>query len=172
MKRKILIMLMTFTMSAAMLAGCSKDDTETTKKDSIATDETIRTEATEKDNDTSEDAVPAEKTLSDYFAEPGVKESMDSDMISAKAAYSSTYSDISYEIDGNTIVYIYVFKDAMPEDNIEALQESLDAELSKSVKEQNLIGLIEQQSGVKGVSVRYIYRNPDGTEVFNGTYSE
>ncbi len=93
-------------------------------------------------------------------------------MATAKATYASTYSDISYEIDGNTIVYIYVFKDAMPEDAIEGIQESLDAELSKSVKDQNLIGLIEQQSGVKGVSVQYIYRNPDGTDVFNGTYSE
>ncbi len=169
MKRKILMMLMTFTMSAAMLAGCSKDDPETTKKDSNAT-EKVTNEATE--NDTSEDAVPAEKTLTDYFAEPGVKEQMDSDMATAKATYASTYSDISYEIDGNTIVYIYVFKDAMPEDAIEGIQESLDAELSKSVKDQNLIGLIEQQSGVKGVSVQYIYRNPDGTDVFNGTYSE
>lgn len=169
MKRKILMMLMTFTMSAAMLAGCSKDDTKTTEKDSIATDK-VTNEATE--NDTSEDAVPAEKTLSDYFAEPGVKEQMDSEMDAAKTAYASTYSDISYEIDGNTIVYIYVFKDAIPEDTIEGIQESLDAELSKSVEDQNLIGMIEQQSGVKGVSVRYIYRNPDGTDVFNGTYSE
>ncbi|MDE5873193.1 MAG: DUF4854 domain-containing protein [Lachnospiraceae bacterium] len=169
MKRKILMMLMTFTMADAMLAGCSKDDPETSKKDSNAT-EKVTNEATE--NDTSEDAVPAEKTLTDYFAEPGVKESMDSDMASVKATYASTYSDISYEIDGNTLVYIYVFKDTIPEDSIEEIQKSADAELSKSVKDQNLIGLIEQQSGVKGVSVRYIYRNPDGTEVFNGTYSE
>ena len=167
MNRKILMMLMTFTMSAAMLAGCSKDDSETTKKDSIATDD-VRNDVV----DTSEDAVPAEKTLTDYFAEPGVKEGMDSSMNSAKTTYASTYSDISYEIDGNTLVYIYVFKDPVPEDTIEGIRESLDAELSKSIKEQNVIGMMEQQSGVKGISVRYIYRNPDGTDVFSGTYSE
>ena len=63
MKRKILMMLMTFTMSAAMLAGCSKDDSETTEKNSIATDESVGTEETKDDNDTSEDTVPAEKNL-------------------------------------------------------------------------------------------------------------
>ncbi len=166
MKRKILMMLLTFSMSAAMLAGCSKDDTE---KDTN-TSEGITTEAAENNNDTSEDTSSAEKTLSDYFAEPGIKEQMDSSMEAALSAYGSTYSDVSYEIDGNTIVYIYVFKDPMSVD--EATQETLDAELSKTVKDQNLIGIMEQQSGVKGISIQYIYRNPDGTEVFNGTYSE
>lgn len=171
MKRKLLIMLMTFTMSAAMLAGCSKDDQETTKKDSIATDKAARIEATNDDNDTQEDTVSAEKTLSDWVAEAGIKEQLDSEMASVKAAYASTYSDVSYEIDGNTLVYIYVFKDPMPEDTME-MQESLDAELSKSVKDEKLISTLEQASGVKGISIRFVYRNPDGTEIFSGTYSE
>ncbi len=166
MRRKILMLLLTFSMSAAVLAGCSKDDTE---KDT-STSKGITTEAAENNNGTPEDNSSAEKTLSDYFAEPGVKEQMDSSMEAALSTYGSTYSDVSYEIDGNTIVYIYVFKDPMSVD--EATQETLDAELSKSVKDQNLIGIMEQQSGVKGISIRYIYRNPDGTEVFNGTYSE
>lgn len=92
MKRKLLIMLMTFTMSAAMLAGCSKDDQETTKKDSIATDKAARIEDTNDDNDTQEDTVSAEKTLSDWVAEAGIKEQLDSEMASVKAAYASTYS--------------------------------------------------------------------------------
>lgn len=79
--------------------------------------------------------------------------------------------DVSYEIDGNTLVYIYVFKDPMPEDTME-MQESLDAELSKSVKDEKLISTLEQASGVKGISIRFVYRNPDGTEIFSGTYSE
>lgn len=170
MKRKILMMLMTFTMSAAMLAGCSKDDAGSTEKNSIDTEATGKTEDTENDEEASEDTASTEKTLSDYFAEPGVKEQMDSSMEAALSTYSSTYSDVSYEIDGNTIVYIYVFKDPMSID--EATQETLDAELSKTVKDQNLIGIMEQQSGVKGISIQYIYRNPDGTDVFNKTYSE
>ena len=167
MKRKILMMLMTFTMSAAMLAGCSKDDTNTSKKDDISTEDT---KGDENDNDTSADTSSSEKTLSDYIAEPGVKEQLDSSMESAKTANGNTYEDISWEVNGNTFVYIYVFKDPVSVD--EAQKESLDAELSKLVKEQDLINIMEQQSGVKGISVQYIYRNPDGTEVFNGTYSE
>lgn len=172
MKRKLLMMLMTFTMSAAMLAGCSKDDSETTEKNSIATDEAVGTEETKDDNDTSEDTVPAEKTLSDWLAEEGIKDQLDSEIASVKSTYSSTYSDVSYEIDGNTLVYIYVFKDPIPEDAIDGMKESLDDELAQSVKDQNLISIMEQQSGVKGVSVRFVYRNPDGTDVFSGTYSE
>ncbi len=166
MKRKILMMLMTFTMSASILAGCSKDDPKVTQYDSISTDD-VRDSIIESNN--SGDA--AEKTLTDYFAEPGVKEGMDSSVAYAKSSLSE-YSDVSYEIDGNTLVYIYVFKNPVPKDTIEGIQEDLDAELSKSVKDQNLIGMLEQQSGVKGVSVQFIYRNPDGTDVFNGTYSE
>lgn len=169
MKRKLFMLLMTFTMSAAMLVGCS-DDTDTTEKDDVVT-EAERTEA-DKDDDASEDTTAAAKTLSDYMAEPGVKEAMDADMESAKAAYASTYSDVSYEIDGNTFVYIYVFKDPMPEDTMSELQESLDTELQNAIDSQNLIGIMEQQTGVEGVSIQYIYRNPDGTDVFNQIYSK
>ncbi len=166
MKRKILMMLLTFSMSAAMLAGCSKDDTETTEKDSIATEDI------KNGNDTSEDTSSAEKTLSDYFAEPGVQEQMDADIAAAKETYASTYSDIRREVDGNTLVYIYVYKDPIAEDDIEAFQESIDTSLSQAIKDQNLIGIMEQQSGVEGISLQYIYCNPDGTEIFNKTYSE
>ncbi len=176
MKRKILMMLMTFTVSAAILAGCSKDDTE---KKRIDTEETRRTEDDNEtlddidfDDETSEDIDSDEKTLSDYFAEPGVQEQMDADIAAAKEAYASTYSDIRREVDGNTLVYIYVYKDPIPEDEIEAFQETMDSSLSEAVKEQNLIGITEQQSGVEGISLQYIYCNPDGTEIFNKTYSE
>ncbi|MCM1084626.1 MAG: DUF4854 domain-containing protein [Clostridium sp.] len=167
MKRKLLMLLMTFTMSAAMLVGCSKQ--ETTEDDTVT--EAERTEA-DKDDDTSADTTAAAKTLDDYMAEPGVKDAMDADMESAKTAYASTYSDVSYEIDGNTFVYIYVFKDPMPEDTISELQESLDKELQNAIDSQNLIGIMEQQTGVEGVSIQYIYRNPDGTDVFNKIYSK
>lgn len=166
MKRKILMMLMTFAMSAAMLAGCSKDDTE---KDRVDTEETGRTED---GNETSEDTAFDEKTLSDYFAEPGVQEQMDADIAAAKENYASTYSDIRREVDGNTLVYIYVYKDPIPEDSLEEFQESIDASLSQTITDQNLIGIMEQQSGVSGISLQYIYYNPDGTEIFNKTYSE
>lgn len=158
MKRKILMTLMTFTMSVALLAGCSKDDTKTTEKDN-KTSEEITTEA-------------AEKTLSDYFAEPGVQEQMDADIATAKETYASTYSDIRREVDGNTLVYIYVYKDPISEDDFEEFQESIDSSLSQTIKDQNLIGIMEQQSGVDGISLQYIYCNPDGTEIFNKTYSE
>jgi len=97
---------------------------------------------------------------------------MDADIAAAKEAYASTYSDIRREVDGNTLVYIYVYKDPIPEDEIEAFQETMDSSLSEAVKEQNLIGITEQQSGVEGISLQYIYCNPDGTEIFNKTYSE
>lgn len=168
MRRKILMLLLTFSMSAAVLAGCSKDDTE---KDT-STSKGITTEAAENNNGTPEDNSSAEKTLSDYFAEPGVQEQMDADIAAAKEAYASTYSDIRREVDGNTLVYIYVYKDPIPEDEIEAFQETMDSSLSEAVKEQNLIGITEQQSGVEGISLQYIYCNPDGTEIFNKTYSE
>jgi len=169
MQRKILMMLLTFSMSAAVLAGCSKDDTKTTEKNNNTTNDAFRTEADEDDNDTPEDT---EKTLSDYFAEQGVKEQMDADMETAKTTYASTYTDISYEINGNTITYIYVYKDPIPEDSFEEFHEQMDSYIVAEIKNQNLIGAIEQQSGVKGVSVQYIYRNPDGTDIFNETYSE
>lgn len=205
MKRKILMMLMTFTVSAAILAGCSKDDTE---KKRIDTEETRRTEDDNEtlddidfddetlddidfddeilddidfddetlddidfDDETSEDIDSDEKTLSDYFAEPGVKEQMDADVETAKTTYASKYTDISYEINGNTITYIYVYKDPIPEE----FHEQMDSYIVAEIKNQKVIGAIEQleqQSGVKGVSVQYIYRNPDGTDIFNETYSK
>lgn len=196
MKRKIVMMLMTFTMSAAILSGCSKDGTE---KNRIDTEESRRTEDDNEtledndfdneiledndfdnealedydfDNETLEDYDSDEKTLSDYFAEPGVQEQMDADIAAAKETYASTYSDIRREVDGNTLVYIYVYKDPIPEDSLEEFQESIDASLSQTITDQNLIGIMEQQSGVSGISLQYIYYNPDGTEIFNKTYSE
>ena len=168
MKRKILMILLTFSMSAAVLAGCSKDDTKTTEKNNNTTNDAFRTEADEDDIDTPEDT---EKTLSDYFAEPGVKEQMDADVETAKTTYASKYTDISYEINGNTITYIYVYKDPIPEE----FHEQMDSYIVAEIKNQKVIGAIEQleqQSGVKGVSVQYIYRNPDGTDIFNETYSK
>lgn len=146
-------MLMTFTVSAAILAGCSKDDTE---KKRIDTEETRRTEDDNEtlddidfddetlddidfDDETSEDIDSDEKTLSDYFAEPGVQEQMDADIAAAKEAYASTYSDIRREVDGNTLVYIYVYKDPIPEDEIEAFQETMDSSLSEAVKDRILL---------------------------------
>lgn len=167
MRRKILMLLLTFSMSAAVLAGCSKDDTE---KDT-STSKGITTEAAENNNGTPEDNSSAEKTLSDYFAEPGVKEQMDADVETAKTTYASKYTDISYEINGNTITYIYVYKDPIPEE----FHEQMDSYIVAEIKNQKVIGAIEQleqQSGVKGVSVQYIYRNPDGTDIFNETYSK
>lgn len=165
MKKKLLMALMAMTLCATVLVGCSKDDKDSSKDDK-KTENVSKKDDAKKDDDAKSDA----KTLEDFYGEADVKKEFESQFASLKESFSSLYSDMSYKVEGNTFEYTYTFKGEVAADQVDAFKET--TAYSLQISAESAIKEMKTATGIKDeLTLRYIYCNPDGTEIFNESYS-
>lgn len=165
MKKKLLMALMAMTLCATVLVGCSKDDKDSSKDDKKTEDVSKKDDAKKDD-----DAKTLEETLEDFYGRDDVKKEFESQFTSLKESFSSVYSDMDWKVEGNTFEYTYTFKEEIPADQIDAFKETTGSSLQTSAK--SAINDMKTATGIKDeITLRYIYCNPDGTEIFNESYS-
>lgn len=109
-------------------------------------------------------------TLEEFYSQPKYQSAIEEQYESMRSSYADTYSDMDYKIEGNTFTYTYTFAEQIDDSNLSAMQKNIGDSLSSSVG--STIDGIEEESGITGISVQYIYYNNDGTEIFNETYTE
>ena len=107
-------------------------------------------------------------TVEAYYTQPAVKQSLDAQIEAMKDSYSGVYSDLGYEVSGNTFTYWFRFATQIPD--AEAAAEQLEA----SITEDMLAGIVsdvEDECGVYGITCNYIYYNADGSIIYQNSYS-
>ena len=107
-------------------------------------------------------------TLEDYYTQPGIQEAVDEQIDEARVQYADTYSDVGWYVYENTFTYWYEFKN--PVADPEAMENQIRTNLSNS-NLSDLVEMMEQQTGVTGITIEYIYYNSDGSLICSVEYS-
>lgn len=113
-----------------------------------------------------------EATLESYFDEhPGELKEMEKNINDDENIKKMV--DVSIEVKGNTLSYIYTFKETYSKEQIDSfkpdLKKSMEGEVTEDMKGR--IKDIEKGFGVKGVKLYMEYRNGDGSKIL-GTMIE
>ncbi|MBR2390403.1 MAG: DUF4854 domain-containing protein, partial [Mogibacterium sp.] len=77
-------------------------------------------------------------------------------------------AELDVTAEGNTLSYIYTFKETYPEENLEAfradLKESMEGEIADDMSQR--VPLMEKEFGVKGLKIYMEYRYGDGSVIY------
>ena len=107
-------------------------------------------------------------TVEEFYSRELYKAAMEEQITQLEETYADTYSDIGYSLSGNTFTYTYTYK--MQIDDTAGLKKNLESALTQDAVDDSSTAL-EEETGITGVSVQYIYYNADGTEIYNQTFS-
>lgn len=107
-------------------------------------------------------------TVEEFYTRPAYAAALDEQMESFKTAYASVYSDIGYSISGNTFTYTYTL--ATQIDDVAAAKSTLESSLSAS-DISSAIDDMEDETGLTGITVEYVYYNHDGSEIFRKSFT-
>ncbi|MGN0374805.1 MAG: DUF4854 domain-containing protein [Butyrivibrio sp.] len=189
MLKKILILLtalvLTFSMSGCFPLNAVKNafvqekEIETVIKENVETKEPVKEEPTTeepttekpttKEQVTEEPATkdPGPKTVEEFYSNPVQEAINNAQLKQLKEYYASLYSDINFGYVGNTVIYEYTYLDEL---DPEIAFAALDATFTPEVIQEMLVP-IEEETGISDVELQIIFNNPDGTEIFNKTYT-
>lgn len=125
-----------------------------------------------KEMEASTTAEAAEMTLEDYFSENAAELEQMRKNLKEDESYKDVV-DIDLDVKGNTLSYIYTFKEIYTDEQISEIKPDLKKsmegdEMKNYLKEQ--ITSIEEGYGVKGVKMYMEYRNGDGSKIIDDTY--
>lgn len=80
---------------------------------------------------------------------------------------SMTNDQMSVEVSGNTLTYLYTYNQTFTGETLDAVREELeDAMESQKSTFENIADTLEEESGIDEVTVQVIYANEDGTEIY------
>lgn len=148
--KKLLLGILASAMLLMCACGSSKNDLKPSKNPF---------------DDTNIDTVSkAEKTLEDVFAKSSnYRKQLDETMESFlnDATITATFSDISWDVNGNILTYYYTYTSAS---KAGVDEDGLDAQVPAVVKQA------AKEYGVDDLAYQYIYMLPDGTVYFDKTY--
>lgn len=141
-------------------SGTDAQSEQTTEKDAVEPDATVNDENKED-----------KATLEDYFSENADELEEMRKNINADESYNGMVT-VDLDVKGNTISYIYTFKETYSDEQIEQfepdLRKSMEGEeFQNDMKEK--IKTIEEGYGVSGVKMYMEYRNGDGNKIYGGT---
>lgn len=107
-------------------------------------------------------------TVEEYYTQPMVKQELDSQIENMKGQYSNVYSDLGYEVSGNTFTYWFRFAEQIED------VDTASSQLEASITDEMLSGIVsdvESECGVTGITCEYIYYNADGSVLFRDSYT-
>ena len=107
-------------------------------------------------------------TVEEYYTQPAVKSALDSQIESMKGSYAGVYSDLGYEVSGNTFTYWFQF--ATQIEDVETAATQLEAAMTDEMM-SGIVADVETECGVTGITCEYIYYNADGTVIYQDSYS-
>ncbi len=116
-----------------------------------------------------EDAAGSGMTVEDYYTQPHIKEALDIQIDSMKDSFSGTYSDLGYEVSGNTFTYWFRFANQI--EDVETAAAQLEAGLTEDML-IDIVTNVEEECGVTGITCAYIYYNADGSILYQDSYTK
>lgn len=80
---------------------------------------------------------------------------------------------MTIEIKENQIIYTYTFAQQLDEDIVEASQEQIESSMSSFASTfENIASSCEEETKIKGVTVKVNYLNKDGSEIWSKVFPE
>ncbi len=107
-------------------------------------------------------------TVEEYYTQPAIQSALDAQIDNMKGSYAGVYSDLGYEVSGNTFTYWFQFADQIEDVDSAANQ------LKSSLTDDMLAGIVsdvESECGVTGITCEYIYYNADGSVIYQDSYT-
>lgn len=104
------------------------------------------------------------KTLESYYGNALAKKLLDASMEQQLEEADGAYTDITYEVTGNKLTYLFYMAEEMEGgDEVKAmLESSLTGALEQTASQ------IKAESGITDeITLGYIFYNPDGSEYIN-----
>lgn len=119
-----------------------------------------------------QEAEQASATLEDYFKEhqgelEDIKKGINSD------DSIKDLMEVDIKVDGNTLIYIYTFKETYSADRVEAMKPELEKSFTSEDTEASMkesISKVESEYGISGAKMKMEYRNGDGETICSGTF--
>lgn len=108
-------------------------------------------------------------TLEEYYSQPQIKADLDEQMTSLKETYNDVYSDLGYELDGNTFTYYYKYASQIS--NANSAAEQLEASFTDEYM-QGIIDSVAEECGIEDITLKYVFYNADGSVIFEDTYPD
>jgi len=107
-------------------------------------------------------------TVEEFYTQPVVKEALDAQIDNMKGNFAGVYSDLGYEVSGNTFTYWFQFADQIEE--VEAAADQLESSLTDEML-ADIVSDVEGECGVTGITCEYIYYNADGSVLYKDSYT-
>lgn len=102
------------------------------------------------------------KTLEDYV-------NSDSEAMDQIDALQQDGMEVN--IKGNTVTYTYTFPDTYEGSNVDLMKSSLEGAMKEAGSEFTKVSdTLEEESGVKEVTIKVVYLNGDGSELYSSEY--
>ncbi len=80
-------------------------------------------------------------------------------------------NELEVTVEGNTLIYTYTYGQVIDASLTDAVSQQLDSSISQSASTfTDVADMLEEESGIDGVSVQVVYLNGDGTELLNKTF--
>ena len=117
------------------------------------------------------------ETLEECFADPDIKEQVDAEVDAAMESNNTdgTYSAVQALAEGNTLIYDYTYADPIQwsDESEHRMWNNTFLEELASGKDQfeEVAETLGEELKIDGITIRLVYRNPDGTEVMSYDYA-
>ncbi len=108
-------------------------------------------------------------TVEEYYSQPVLKEALDSQMEELKASYNGVYSDLGYDLDGNTFIYYYQY--AVQIEDVDSAKQQLAASLTDEMM-AGIVSDVSAECGVADVTLKYTFYNADGSVLYEDSYPQ
>lgn len=162
----LFVLLLTIAMMFAGCGGGSDTPAETPEENTPVeepAEEPVAQPAEEPAQDASqeENAADSHATLEDFVnSDDEVKASIDE--------LNDSEEGMVVEIKGNVVVYTYTFTEYIEPDAAEDMREQFATSIEEVAPTfEGVAQGLEEESGIDGISVRVIYLNTDGTEIYS-----
>ncbi|MGN0658710.1 MAG: DUF4854 domain-containing protein [Emergencia sp.] len=108
--------------------------------------------------------------------EPSTLEEYINSDADAKEAIESMNSStdeggMTVEVKGNSIIYTYQFADTIEADLLDDVKAQFEQYMESAGSTfENIASTMEEESGIDGITVKVIYLNGDGSEIYSKEY--
>ena len=159
------------TSSETVIGGAdSETDVKITDSSSSAAAES-ESSVSKAENSVSESGSTQEfATLGEYLVDPDVKAEIDASI----AEQTDDNMTIQVYADGNTLVYEYQFADQydFTEDELKTVKDSLKSGCDEAADTfTGIAQSLEDEVGLSDISIRLVYLNGDGSEIYTHEYN-
>lgn len=100
-----------------------------------------------------------------------LEEWVNNDSEAAASLEEMSTDELDVTVEGNTLVYTYTYSQNIDASLVDAVTQQLEESIDNSASTfTSVADMLEEESGIDGISVKVVYLNGDGTELMNKTF--